>query len=213
MTVRLLGLGIPWVQVGNIGSVYQNGQEYFDDAYVPIFVAHGAWAIYIALFYVRVLNMLEENRWARLYTMAVPVVMAGCVVTAFFIPYVWTASIGLGGLFLGSKLITLSHSGKFGAGARSRLGEFGKTTVAALFMLTMLGVAGASVSFGFENSPGFAVKWISWSLGASLLMTVPCITLAPYHVTRPAAAELLGLMARAPRLLAGSMRRRAGAAI
>jgi hypothetical protein len=199
MFARLLGLGIPWTRVGSLQPIYTNSAKIFDGAYVPIFIAHGAWAIYITMFYVRVFSMLRETGWQRLMSRGVQVVMALSVVVAVFIPYAWMFSIGCGGLFLGFKLLALYANDDLGMGARTRIGEFGRTTVAALLVLTALGGGGMYLSFALESQPGFQSGWVTLSIIWGIVMTIPCLALAPYHISRPAAAELLGLMARPSR--------------
>lgn len=198
MLLRLLGFGVDWVRAGSIDASYTT-DHIFDAVYVPIFVAHGAWAIYITLFYVRILSMLNERPFPRVLTHMVPVLMAACVVIAYFIPYLWMASIGFGGMVLAAKLIQLSHNSDLSAIARDRVGEFGRTTMVGLLLLTLLGVAGAWLSFTFQSYPHFQENWIAVSLFASLTMAIPCVMLVPYHVEDAAVSEYLGLLARSPR--------------
>jgi hypothetical protein len=77
--------------------------------------------------------------------------------------------------------------------------EFGITAAAALSFVTALGAAGAFISFLFDSEPDFAYYWVPISLFAAIVMTMPALALAPYHIMRPAAAEILGLLARSPR--------------
>jgi len=199
MTTRLIGFGLPWTIVGSFKPQYSFDGRFFDATYVPIFLAHGAWVIYITLFYVRLLTMLNEHGWAKIHTYLVPIFMGACVVTAAFIPYCWMFTIGCGGVFLGGKLIGLAASSNLAAGAKARMREFGRTTAAAMAFLTVLGAGGAWASFALQGRPGFSSHWLAISMFAALTMTVPCLTLAPYHIQRPAVAEFLGLLARSPR--------------
>lgn len=200
LTVRLLGFGIPWIRVGALQESYPAGSHVFDATYVPIFLTHGAWATYITLFYVRILSMLHESKPARFLSICVPIGMALCVSVAVFVPYVWMLSIGIGGLLLGIKLLTLARDNRLSSDARARMMEFGTTTTAALLFLAFLGGIGFFLSFKLESQDGFQKYWIALSLAGSLLMTLPCVVLAPYHILKPAVADSLGLLARSSRV-------------
>jgi hypothetical protein len=198
MMIRLLGLGLPWVRLGTISPSYSTGKV-FDVMYIPIFIAHGAWMIYVTLFYVRIFAMLNEKGWARLLTHLVPIFMGLCVVIAYFVPYMWVCSIGLGGMFLGLKLTMLSHNRELSAAARTRFGEFGRSTLATLSLLTIAGAAVVWVSFALQGQPQFEQRWIAVNLLESIVVTVLCGILTPYHVVGAAVSEYLGLLSRSPR--------------
>lgn len=199
MTARLVGFGLPWTRAGSLEPQYTVANSYLDATYVPIYLCHGAWATYICLFYIRILDKLAEPPLPRLVSLSVPIFMASCVTAAVFVPYVWVASVGLGGLYFAIKLISLGLSASVGAGARARMLEFGRTSGAALAFCAALGIGAAWACFQFDDVVGFQARWTILSILVSITMTLPAIALAPYHIQGPAVPEFLGLLGRSPR--------------
>jgi hypothetical protein len=197
MTLRLIDFGIVWP--GPHRFLTQHllwGDRFFDAAYLPIYVAHLSWSIYVALLYSRLFSQLNEHFLDRLFSRFVVLNMAACVVTAMFVPYVWLASIGWGGIVVGLKLLTISRARQINGAARARFMLFGSITIFNLIFLLVLGVIGMLVSFRYITNESSGNLWIYISCLFSLIVTYACGVLAPVHVQRKGVSQLLGLLAR-----------------
>jgi len=197
MTIRLMDFGLNWPGPHEALSEHLLwGGRLFDVAYLPIYVAHLAWSIYVALLYSRMFSQLNESFLGRLLSRTVVVNMAACVVVAMFVPYVWLASIGWGGIVVGLKLMSIAHVKQINSAAKSRFTLFGAITIFNLIFLLVLGIIGAVVSFRYVTDDASARLWIYISCLFSLIVTYACGVLAPVHVQRKGVSQLLGLLAR-----------------
>jgi hypothetical protein len=197
MTLRLLDFGLPWPRLaGHLTPELLWDRRLFDVTYLPIYVAHLAWAIYVALFYDRFLARLDERFAQRLLSRFAVVNMALCVLTAVFIPYAWLLSIGWGGMVVGIKLIALSRMRALNSAARTRISLFGLITTVNLIFLSVLGTIGLWVSFRYVTNGATRNTWIYASSLFSVIMVYTCSVLAPVHVQRKGVSQLLGLLAR-----------------
>ena len=197
MTLRLMDFGIAWP--GPHDLLPQEllwGGHLFDVAYLPIYVAHLAWSIYVALLYSRLFSQLNESFLDRLLSRITVLNMAACVVAAMFVPYIWLASIGWGGIVVGLKLLSISRVRQINGAAKARFMLFGSITIFNLIFLSVLGIIGALVSFRYVTDDATGNLWIYISCLFSLIVTYACCVLAPVHVQRKGVSQLLGLLAR-----------------
>jgi hypothetical protein len=203
MTLRLLDLGIHWTLIGpNISAPIK--MNLLDASYIPIFVPHAAWTIYISLFYDSVLARLNETRLSRSFSIFVVVNMAASVVVSVFIPFAWLLGIGTGGLVLALKLMSLASREDLNRTARNRLREFGSTTLFNLAFLVGLGAADLIVSLRLVHphlhSHSDVNTWLALNIALSVVMTYAAVILASLHVSPSGVSQLLGLMARPLRI-------------
>ena len=197
MTVRLIDFGLGWLTPRN--HIFQQllwDNRFFDAAYLPIYIAHLAWAIYVALLYRRLFSRLTEDIVNRLFSQIVVINMAACVVVAMFLPYLWLASIGWGGIVVGLKLLSISRARQINSAARSRFILFGSVTIFNTLFLTVLGVIVAFSSVRYVTNDASRNVWIYASCLFSLTVTYACAVLSSTHVRRKGVSQLLGLLAR-----------------
>lgn len=196
MTLRLI-FGLPWSEPPNLLSEeFLWDGRFFDVVYLPIYVAHLAWAIYVALLYQRLLSRFSETPLNRLFSQITVLNMAACVVAAMFVPYIWLASIGWGGIVVGLKLLSVSRVKQINSAARTRFRLFGGVTIFNLVFLATLGVILALVSSRYVTNHKSINSWIYVSCLFSLIVTYACSVLAAVHVQRRGVSQLLGLLAR-----------------
>jgi hypothetical protein len=200
MVVRLLDFGINWTLVGP-SIAHTVKKNFLDTSYIPIFVPHAAWVIYIALFYDRIFRRINESRSARLFSIVVVVNLIISIGVGIFIPFAWLASIATGGVVLGLKLLALSRRPDLNRTARERLTVFGGTTLFNLLFLACLGVGDLYASLHYVHTRHAASTWVAVNVGLSAMMTYACLVLAPIHVSRSGMSQLLGLMARPRRIV------------
>jgi hypothetical protein len=194
----LLYLNIPWTVPGvALKPELLFGDIAFDVSYLPIYVAHLLWAMYVALFYRRLLSRLNERGLARALSRYTVVNMGLSAAAAIFLPYIWVASIGWGGFVLGVKLLTLAGRPDINAVANRRLRGMGLNTMANLGILTLLGLAGAAVSFAYV-SPNATTQhaWVYVSCLVTMGMAWLSLNLVAAHVRSDGVSRVLGLLGR-----------------
>ncbi|MGH4015683.1 MAG: hypothetical protein ACRDSL_17520, partial [Pseudonocardiaceae bacterium] len=196
MIFRLLGFGLRW-------NVHWSGVEprylfndLLDVMYLPIFVAHVGWAVYVYLFYERVFSRLDEGLAGRLFSRLVVLNMAACVVASYFMPDLWILLLGWGGVVVGLKLISVARRVELNVVAAMRIGEAGTKTAVNLLFLLGGGIYAAFLTIGEIHTTNEQNSWLLVSLVVSMAFTWACYSLSAIHVSREAASRTLGLIAR-----------------
>lgn len=195
ITCRLLVATDKWTWAGYVPAKPVVGHA-LDLSYVPIFVAHFAWAIYVASLYRGLLAKLDLGGWGLFFSRLTVLNMAACVVVAVFIPYAWLASIGWGGLFLGLRLWSLSARPELNMAAKSRIRGFAMVTSANLLFLGGLGGIGLAIAFHYVHDPKAFDWWLLASAYAGIVLTYSAYALGPVHLQPKAVSQMLGLLAR-----------------
>lgn len=196
MIVRLLGFGLQWnVPWSGVESRYLFG-DFLDVMYLPIFVAHVGWAVYVYLFYERVFSHLDEGLVGRLFSRFVVLNMAACVVACYFMPDLWILLLGWGGVVVGLKLIILARRAELNVVAATRIGEAGTKTAINLLFLLGGGIYAAFLTIGEIDTKNAQNSWLLVNLVVSMAFTWACYALSVIHVSREAASRTLGLIAR-----------------
>ena len=197
MTVRLFDFGLPWPRVApGLPPQLLWDHALFDVTYLPIYVAHLAWATYIVLFYDRFFSRLDERPAQRLFSRFTVVNLALGALAAVFVPYVWLLAMGWVGLVIGFKLISISKMRDLNNTAKVRFGRLGIVATTNLFFLSTLGAMGLWVSFHYVKTPSTAHIWVYVSCLFSVIMVYTCSAMSPLHVQQKGVSQLLGLMAR-----------------
>ena len=197
MVLRLIGFGVrvavPW---SPIAPIYVYDEKWIDVAYLPAFVSHAVWALYIFLFYERILRRLVESKRQAVFSAFTFVNMASCVVVAMFFPEFWIIAIGWGGLVLSLKLWVVARRPELTDVSSQRLRDFAATTGFNLTFAAAAGVVGATFAHQLVSDSHENLVWTAFGLMFCIPATWACWALAPSHVTQAAASRTLGLLAR-----------------
>ena len=199
MIVRLLYFGIHWTPHPPNGPIARPlfSGKILDETYIPIYVAHSAWAFYVALIYHRILRHLTETRTERIFSRLTVVNMALCVIAAMVLPGLWLASIAWGGFVLGLKLMSIIRRTGFSRTVTSRIRNFGISTSVNMAILGIIGVAAMVETTRLVQNANDTDIWILLSSFAAIAMTYAAYALGRIHVQRHAVSAFLGLVSRA----------------
>lgn len=202
LIARLLGpaYGVHWDWLNRMHQT-DGAAVGIDLYYIPVFLSHMAWFIYICMMYKWLLSNISESRIARVFSQFVVLNCAAVIILAVFVPYVWLLSIGIGGLPVGIKLFLLSRVPKSSASPPiAFLRRTGRNTIINVSIVILLGIW---MIYAVETSD-FSVRFIERmnlvSLATALVMTYYMLVVTPLHATQVAASRIMGLIDR-PRVL------------
>lgn len=194
LLARLLGplYGQTWDWLHNSPAL-KASEGMIDVVYLPIFISHLAWAIYVMTFYRRFFGNLDEPFFARLLSKFTVVNCAACVAAATLYPQAWIISIGCGGVGIGLKLYSLSRTRDLARHSRDIFSTLGRTTMGNCAV--MVG-AGLLLLIGARHFPHPE----AWLVPAFYLLGIPMtyfmLVLAPKHISTNAASQKMGLFDR-----------------
>lgn len=176
-----------------------------DVSYLPIALAQGGWAIYIAMIHARVFRRLNEPPAQRLLSRVVlfSVVVAALLAAGF--TEGWVVTIGGVGCLLGVKLWLLGRWRLVSEVAGREVSGIGIRTAGNLFLIGGLGAIGAAFWYHLLADPSRQYVFDIWTAGVGGLLLYGVLMLGPVQASRRNAAEMLGLLARTdePLLLEG----------
>jgi hypothetical protein len=197
MTARLLYFGIDWYVIGG-GPNPQPliGGALLDETYLPIYLAHLGWAIYLGLFYHRIFRYLDEDGPARALSIATVAVIPPLAVAAMLIPSVWILSIAGCGFVVGVKMLSLGRTKRVNAAARARMANMGQITTVNMIMAGLVGAVVLGLSLVVVHGESGARFWTIAMIMWSIVLVFACLALVSAHVGQRAAALMLGLLAR-----------------
>jgi cadmium resistance protein CadD (predicted permease) len=197
MTIRLLDFGLPWY-VANSGPIERTVApgHLLDQTYLVVYAPQLAWAVYLALFYERIFANLRESRLEKLMSQMTVLVVLPCAIVAMFIPHAWILSIGCCGFVIGLKMMSVGRARQVNAAARKRMFNMGIITTSNMVLALLVGGTSFGFSIALVHTPADTNTWTLLMVPWSVLFTVACLTLAPSHVQRSAAALTLGFLAR-----------------
>lgn len=195
MTARLLYLGLPWTLAQHVRPAPLFG-SLLDQSYLPIFIVHMAWVVYVGLLYHRILRHLRESRAAKWCSRCAVLNMAACVLVAVLIPSAWLAAIAWGGLVVGFRLVFLARNKTLNSTAKKRVRAWGWSTAANMGFVGILGGTGIALTSKYVHSVADARTWTLVSAVLATAMTYVCYALCRIHVRREAVSQLLGLLSR-----------------
>lgn len=180
----------------NILRDYQKSNIGIDIYYLPVFVSHLAWSIYVTLFYRRFFSQLREKSLARVLSKFTVVLCTACVVTAVFVPYFWLFSIGIGGLGIGLKLLQLAKSPGL---SKISIDFFSRIAIPTLINLAVVVAVGLAVIYYVHSA--LLTQTLVEQLNVffyfiSMVMTYYMLAVRPEHTTKDAASKMLGLVDR-----------------
>jgi Novel STAND NTPase 1 len=198
LTIRLLGptCGVTWAWFNHLSSL-ETTSGGVDMFYLPIFISHGAWSIYVALFYRRFLSFLMETPLRKAMSRLVVVSCALSVIAAVFMPSVWLLSISAGGLVVGIKLIELSKRPRMNKISSDFFRLRGSRTI---INVSIVGALGATLIYYVHANPiskTVAQNAHVFSVCAAIVMTWYMLSIRTAHVSKEAASTMLGLIDRA----------------
>ena len=177
-------------------NVFQAQSLGIDFNYIPIFISHLAWSIYVTSFYRRFFSLLRESLFSRILSKYTVINCTACVVTAVFLPYYWILSIGIGGLFIGLKMYQLSRSKGLSKISNTFFRNMATPTCINLAFIIILGLA---LIFYVERqapSAELAEQIVVLSFFAAIVLTYFMVIVSPSHITRNAASKMLGMIDR-----------------
>ncbi len=197
MTARLLYFGIDWY-LFNSGPHARPliGGRLLDETYLPIYLAHLSWAIYLGLFYHRIFRYLHERGIARILSVATIAVIPPMAIAAMLIPSAWILSIAACGFVVGIKMLSLGRTKRINVAARARMENMGQITTVNMIMAGLIGGVALGLSIvavhGESGTNYWTIAMVMWSM----VLVFACLALVTAHVGRRAAALTLGLLAR-----------------
>ncbi|MCL2749526.1 MAG: hypothetical protein FWE96_00745 [Coriobacteriia bacterium] len=211
MFIRLI-VELPfWEQYACLGHVDPlftlNGLGIFDRNYFPIFLAHLIWVYYVMYFYERILLYVDPVKIGgqikirqvslQIFSVAVVVIMCGCVIAAMFYPSVWVASIGLGGFLVGLRawVITLAYRQDLNDAGRKRVSRYGVLTMVLSAMILIVGIISIVAVVQYEITR-MEMEWLFASWVLCVVLFVTGWILRGEHVSPGAASSFLGSLAR-----------------
>jgi hypothetical protein len=198
MSARLLYFGLSWNVAGGGPPPHPMIRGWLiDQTYLPVYLAHLAFVIYVALLYHRFLRHLRESWSGRLWSRITVINMAACVVVAMFLPYAWLTSIAWGGCVVGMKLLSMAQGDRLQGTAKNHVRVWGVATLANMGVVAIFGVAGIALSGDLVRSPADGRLWSYVTVVAATIMIYVCYTLVRVHVQPQAVSRLLGLASRA----------------
>ncbi|UCH62752.1 MAG: hypothetical protein JSU77_13355 [Fidelibacterota bacterium] len=197
LIARLLApvYGIDWGWF-NILAQYQSKRFGFDTLYLPVFISHLAWSIYVTLLYRRLFSIIKEERISKILSKYVVLSCTLCVLAAVFIPYCWMLSIGIGGLVVGFKFYRLSKI----KGLPSISIEYFKSTGGKTMLNVSVVIIIGLVTIYYINNTNISKNIFEYyqatSYFMSIVMTYYMLAVRPIHITKKATTKMLGLIDR-----------------
>jgi hypothetical protein len=197
MTARLLYSGLGWYVVGNGPRAHPLiGAVWFDETYVPIFLAQFTFAVYLALFYHRILRHLHEGLIARAFSQLTIVIVLPCALAAALIPHAWVLSVACCGSGIGFKMVSLGRASHVNEAARERMMNMGRITLSNMVGVVLIGAVVLGMSIVLVHGAAGTKYWTIGMIMWSIMFTTAAIVLIPAHVGARATALTLGLLDR-----------------
>lgn len=197
LLVRLTGpiYGVDWGWF-NLLDKYQIQKMNIDIHYIPVFVSHLAWSIYVTLFYRRFFSHLNESEFGRLFSKFTVVTCTACVLTATFLPYFWLLSIGVGGVAIGLKVCQLSRTPGLGKISVAHFKSMGiKATINSVIVI-LFGLVLITYVHSTTFSDSLVQQFDVVAILLAMVMTYYMIFVTPNHITRNATSKMMGLYDR-----------------
>ena len=176
---------------------YEATGHIFDPYYLPVFISHLAWSIYVCTMYRRFLRFLNEGRGGRFLSKVTVVLCTACVTTAAFMPHWWLLSIGVGGLGVGIKWGQLCCSRRISKVAKREFGTYAFRTIGNLILVSLGGLALIYFVGNTPMSQALVASIQKFSLAVALIMTWYMIHVSS-HLSAEMSSIMLGLHERTP---------------
>lgn len=196
LLIRILSpmYGANWEWFSELYSI-NSTQKILDIYFIPVFVAHFAWSIYVTMLYRRYFSMLKENIFAKFLSKFTLINTSICVIVAIFIPHYFILSIGLAGLVIGIKFLQLSFKTGLNNISVNFFRSMAYLTIINMVVVSFIGIA---VIYWFSQSQLTVDNqiFIIALYFLSMVLTYFMLAIRGEHISRNAASKMLGLIDR-----------------
>ena len=195
MTVRLVYCGITW---NLLGPNFQQPafRSVLDLAYLPTFLAEGAWIVYVALMYDRLLDHLSETPRARLFSIFVLLNMGLWAGVGAVSAASWPMTLAFGGAPLAVKILLLARRKDLNPASRQQLRLYGAITGCVAIFFLVIGAADWFFSNVVVHDHAHNATWLTVNASVALLVSAMCLVLGPVQASRRGISLLKSLIAR-----------------
>jgi len=194
MTIRLFTPLYDWDWTGlDIIDSLKKTQSIVDVYYLPVFVSHFAWSIYITRFYKKFYYSLNESKLATIFSKLTVINCTFAVLISVFIPYFFVFSIGIGGLVFGLKLLQIS---RFNKKSKVSYSFFIDIAIPTIFNLVIVILIGSGLIY-FINTMNILPEIYNYIMIVmyflSIILTYFMIVISSNHITHYATSKMLAL--------------------
>jgi hypothetical protein len=195
MTVRLVYCGMTW---NLFGPNFQQPafRSVLDLAYIPTFLAEGAWIVYVALMYDRLLDHLRETPPARRFSIFVLLNMGLWAIVGAVSAASWPLTLAFGGTPLAVKIMLLARREDLNPASRRQLRLYGAITGCVAIFFLLIGAADWYFSSVVVHERGHDATWLTVNSSVALLVSAMCLVLGPVQASRRGISLLKSLIAR-----------------
>lgn len=183
-----------WDWFNDLYAIKPN-QKLLDIYYIPVFVSHLAWSIYVTMLYRRFFFLLKESWLARLFSKITVINTTICVIIATFWPYYFILSIGWGGFLLGFKLLQLSFKSGLNKISVNYYRSMAFVTLINMLVVISIGIV---MIYWFSRNDFLqdSSLFIITLYFSSIILTYFMLAIRVDHTSKNASSKMLGLIDR-----------------